>query len=602
MSRLDSAIEWFSPEWGARRAAARASLRDMAETRKTLRQRERAALTGYREGALTTRDVTPQSRGASADWTLELGFDRRNIVDLARQLERVNSIASSVLDRACEHVIGEGFTLKCKTGDKGWNTAAEEYWREWCLRADSRKMMTWNEMLTVAFRSWLRDGDFLFVLERDGTARMVESDEIASKVGGYYKPTDADGVEMDKRGRIKSFYVFDYDPETLWPDRRTALPRLVKVPAEHTIFLARRVRANQARGLSAFAGASWIFESADDCLESVAVAHHMAAAAGLVVYKKNAIPGVKMGSQNVLKMAPGKVMRLEPGEEVQQIQPQHPGDTFQVLMHYLTRIAAARFGMSLELVNYDFTDANYSNMRAQSLETAVACRIKQRGMITHACSQMWAWVCANAIRQGELSARKDAWKHSWGVPGKAWQDPEVELRSNMGAVDGCLGTRRHILAQLGYDFDEVLDELADEEKKIKAKGLTVYRSSLTREDKPEQTAKDFNGEPSRTSAALRADGGPSTTVINNVMPEQKPPTSVFSPSINIQRPETPQVHVYNKVPVEVKNQYAMTMPELQVDNNLEVNVDAEIKGADKKITVNRDGNGRIVSAESVGAD
>lgn len=468
---FDGVMGAISPERQLKRKLARMGMQRL----------DKVALTGYREATPTARDPVPLARGASPDWTLEMGFDRRRMVEMARQLERTNSIASSVLDRACEHVVGEGLTLKCKTDDERWNRDTEERWRQWCYKgADCRGMMTFNEMLTVAFRSWLRDGDCAFMLLNDGSIRLVESDEIASKIGGYYSPSDADGVELDKRGRIKSFFVFDYDPTVLWPDRRVAIPRLVKVPAENMVFIARRLRAGQTRGVSAFAGASWIFESADDCLESVAVAHHMAAAAGWIVSKKNAMPGTGPNGGE-LKMGPGKIVRLEPGEEIQQLQPQHPGDTFDMLMHTLTRVASARFGMSLELVNYDFTAANYSNMRAQSQETAIACRIKQRGVLSCACTAIYAWWLANEIRRGEIRPREDADQHRWGVSGMAWQDPEVELRAAMGTVDGVLGTRRHILAQHGLDFDEVVEELAEEKKKIKAAGLDDVRSTLTRD-------------------------------------------------------------------------------------------------------------------------
>jgi len=482
---LDRAINFLSPQRYAERQMARIAVQQL--------ERSHERLVGYREGNPTDRDVRPRAQGASPDWSLELGFDRRNAVDMARQLERTNSIASSVLDRACEHVIGEGFKLKCKTGDKGWNKAAEEYWDEWCRKsADACGMMTFNEMLTVAFRSWLRDGDCGFLLNKDGSMRLVESDEIASPQGGYWKPSDADGVELDNRGRITSFYVFEYDPKILWPDRRRALPRLMKVPAKDMIFLARRQRAGQTRGISAFAGATWIFQSADDALESVAVAHHMAAAAGWIVEKKNALPGspTKPGQ---IKMGPGKIIRLEPGESISQLQPEHPGGTFEVLIHTLTRIGAARFGMSLELVNYDFTDANYSNMRAQSLETAIACRIKQRGLCTHASTQVWGWVLAKAIEAGDLSPRKDAHKHVWGVSGSPWQDPEVELRSAMGSVDGVLDTRRNILARRGLDFDEVVEELAEEARAIATAGLPDIRSNLTRDYQEPQEPGESRG-------------------------------------------------------------------------------------------------------------
>lgn len=497
MNVIDRFWNFVSPQKAAERMMARAAMKSIEKAQ---------SLTGYRESTPTARDMVPLARGASPDWTLEMGFDRRNMVDVARQLERVNSIASSVLDRACEHVIGEGFSLKCKTSDEKWNRETEEAWHEWCrFGADSRGMMTFNEMLTIAFRSWLRDGDCAFVLLNDGSMRLVESDEIASKVGGYYKPTDADGVELDKKGRIKAFYIFDYDPTILWPDRRRAIPRLIKVPAENVIFLARRLRAGQTRGISAFAGASWIFEQLDDCLEAVAVAHHMAAAAGWIVSKKNPLQGTGSVPGTELKMGPGKIVRLEPGEEIQQLQPDHPSGTFEVLAQILTRVAAARFGMSLELVNYDFTAANYSNMRAQSQETAISCRIKQRGMLTHACAQVYAWWIANEIRSGRRPARTDAYKHTWGVTGVAWQDPEVELRAAMGSVDGCLDTRRRILAARGLDLDEVIKELGEEKKKIKAAGLDDIRSNLTRDYV--DPAKQMMGKPkpeARNGGRLRA--------------------------------------------------------------------------------------------------
>jgi lambda family phage portal protein len=488
MNLLDRIISWAAPERFVHRQLARMASSNLARTEQ---------LVGYRESSPTARDWKVHAQGASPDWSLELGFDRRDNVDRARELERRNSIAASVLDRACEHVVGEGFKLKCKTSSKEWNKKAEEYWDDWCRHgADSRGMMTFNEMLTIAFRSWLRDGDVGLLLEKDGTIRLVESDEIASKTGGYFKPSDADGVELDSKGRIKAFYVFDYDPSILWPDRRRAIPRLVRVPAKDMIFLARRLRAGQTRGISAFAGAHWIFETMDDCIEANAVAHHMAAAAGLVIAKKNAMPGTPVGRGGELKMGPGKILRVEPGEEVTPIQPEHPGGTFEMLIHTLVRMAAARFGMSLELVNYDFTDANYSNMRAQSLETAIACRIKQRGFLEHACSNVWLWLVAKAIEEGKLPPNREAFKHAWGVAGTPWQDPEVELRAAMGSVDGALDTRRQILARRGLDFDEVIEELAEEQEKMKKLKLPDIRSNLTRDAVP--TTKTISDEPANS--------------------------------------------------------------------------------------------------------
>lgn len=453
-------------------------------------------LTGYRDAMPTIRDPQIYARGSAADLALEQGFDRREIVDRARQLERDNALAATLLDRGTEHVVGAGFKLKCKTGDDVWNREAEEYFAEWSKKADSRGLLSFNEILAIVFRSWLRDGDVGCVLESDGTLRVVESDEIASKQGGYTRPSDADGIELDRRGRVISYSVFDYDRSVVWQDRRRAIPRLVRIPAKDMIFLARRQRAGQTRGLSAFSGITWLLESLDQTLEAVVVAHHMAACFGLVVHKKNAFTGYMQSEDDrgvlvpELSLGPGKIMRLDPGEEAMQVNPNHPGAMFETLCDMLMRIAGARFSTPLEILNYNFTKSNYSNMRAASLECAMAAKIKQTVVLqNHFCSPVWGWVLANAIRTKQLAPRKDAGKHVWGVPESPWVDLVAELQVAMGSVDGALDTRRNLCAKRGLDWDEVIEELAEEEKKLEKLKLSAARGNLTRDAIPTTMAK-----------------------------------------------------------------------------------------------------------------
>jgi lambda family phage portal protein len=425
--------------------------------------------------------------GASADWTLELGFDRRNIVDRARQLERDNALACSLLDRSVDHVVGEGFQLKTLTKDAGWNTAAAAYWDAWCRRkCDARGISTFPEMLALVYRAWLRDGDVAAILEQDGSIRLVESDEIASPQGGYHKPSDADGVELDSRGRIVALHVFDYDPNVAWPDRRRAIPRLARIPAKDVIFLARRQRPGQTRGISAFTGITWLLEQLDDSIEAVSVAHRMAACFGLFVKKKSAFTGVTTTqdsqgtSRPQLNFEPGMILRLDPDEDAGQINPAHPTGTFEILTRTLIRFAGARFGLPLEIVNYDFSQSNYSNARAASLECSLAKRGKQM-MLKQFCSDVWGFVLAGAIRSGELPARKDMALHQWDVPGSAWIDPQAEVTSAMAAIDAGLDTRTKVLARRGLDFEEVANELAFERKLLEKLDLPDVRSNMTRD-------------------------------------------------------------------------------------------------------------------------
>lgn len=506
------------PRWGMERASARLALL------------EAERLIAYREGRNTPRDRQVFDSGASPDYSLELGYDRRDMVDKARGLERENSIAQSLLDRSCEHVVGEGFALKPKTKDLGWNLAARDYFLDWCMRADARGILNFHEICNIAYRSWLRDGDFGVVLEGDTTLRMTESDEIASKIGGFMTPSDVDGVELDKRGRIRAYTVFDYDPSVNWSDRRRAIPRLTRIPAEQFIFLARRIRAGQTRGISAFCGIVWLLEQLDDVFEAIVTAHHMAACMGLVLQKKQGVaplPGRPGGGDADLYLRPGKVWRVDPGELPFQITPTHPTDSFKILTDKFERIAGSRFGVNSEAVLYNFNDANYSNLRAGKLESGLSTRIKQRGMMSHFASHVWLFVLADAIRRGKLPPRDDAFLHAWGGAGQPWIDPEVELRAAQGSVDAGLDTRRAILARRGLDFDEVIAEIAEENGKMRKLGLPDVRSTLTRdaisvtktitEQKPEEGGARPKPPASKQSARPQAINRVRDRVVQDLM-------------------------------------------------------------------------------------
>jgi lambda family phage portal protein len=442
--------------------------------------------------ALRSRSRTPSAssatrKAARAPWrldrgvgsvgglALELGYDRRNEVDRARALERNNPLARLLLDR-CTQTVGEGLALKSKTKDEGWNKAAEAIWEDFVNNCDSRGRSNLHELMALHHRGRIRDGDSGFVLRSDGKLRPFESDELASPNGGYMTPSDTDGVELDRDGKIIAYHIFDYDPTILWPDRRRAISRLVRIGEENVLFQARRDRLNQTRGISGFNGIHEMLEQAADSFEAVAVAHQMAASFGLWFKKKAPIgfgygQNASPGERPEVEFEPGMEVRLDPDEEIGQINPTHPSGSFEILITNLMRISSSIFGLVLDFVTFDFTKANYSNLRAASIESALVTRIEQHRYVRAAYRALYFWRLARAIRMRELTPRRDCNLHVWGVPGKPWADPEVELRAAMGSIEAGLDTRRGILARRGMDFDEVVAEIARENKTMRKLGL-----------------------------------------------------------------------------------------------------------------------------------
>ena len=481
MNRLDRLIAYVAPQMAARRELARYALTKMS---------------GYKDASPSRIDAQTVSRGTAADWNLELGYDRRRMVDRAIQLEQDNLIAGSLLDRSTENVIGEGFRLRMKSEDDGWNLEAEEFFHEWAdHHCDVRQTMTFNEILQMTHRSMMRDGDVGWILNADGTIRPFESSELASPQGGYSRPNMADGVELDKHGAPVAYHIFDPDPNVLWADRRQALSRLTRVPAENVIFFARHTRFGQTRGLTAFQGLFWILEQLDGTLEAVTVAHRMAALFGLVVKKKSPFSGFAMGQDAAgtarpqIAMEPGGVMRLEPDEDVTQISPAHPGAQTEGHIKNLVRIAGSRFATPMEVVLGDYSASNYSNTRTSILSMSKPRKMRQH-YIGHRASDVVRWRLINFLDGSGTSKRvrekirRDVLRHLWLFTGQPWVDPVAEVQSDQAALDGGFTTKRAVLAKLGYDYDEIQTERELEQADDETRGLRPVRSTLTREPAP----------------------------------------------------------------------------------------------------------------------
>lgn len=478
--QIDRLVAALSPERAARRAAARLALQEAEK------------LSGAFRGSSHSRidRSTPTLRGAGADWTLERGRDRRDLVDRARQLERDSVLAAAMLSRSTESVVGSGFGLQAKTDSDSWNDRAEGLWKDWAAQCDSRGMSSFGEMLALYYRAWLRDGDAGLLKQANGTLRFLESDEIASPEG-YPRPELVDGVELDREGRPIAYHVLTV-PIDMIVDRRQTTER-TRVPAQYVEFMARRERAGQTRGLSAFSNVSWLLDQIDGNLEAVTVANRMHAALGLVFKRGTRMTGLPTTTtgdgvqRKKLRLEPGGFMEIEKDEEITTVQGTPAGANLGEFLRLLGRMASIAFGLPLEITFMDFEKTNYSNARAALLQAWNVWRIHQ-AMLKGVCSRVYTWRLLNWMDEGLLDPRPDALLHRWQAPGWQWLDPVAEVQSNLAAVDAGFKTRGEVVMQMGGDFEDLTEALARERKALEKIGGPIAHSTLTRDEvepKPE---------------------------------------------------------------------------------------------------------------------
>lgn len=446
-------------------------------------------LSGQYRGAQSTRidKPAPTAKGASPDWTNEREYDRRDLVDRARQLERNSVLGEGMLSRSSESVVGNGFGLQAKSADEAWNTDTEQRWKDWCERsADARGLCTFGELLALVFRSYLRDGDVAAVLLADGSLRVVESDEIATPVG-YAFPNLVDGVELNASGRPIAYHVIQ-NPRVMGGDRR-ALPGHTRVPAENVLFLARRRRIGQTRGLSAFSGVSWILDQADGNIEAVTVAARMAACFGIVLKRRSNANGLgtETGADGIarrkMRLEPGSFLEVQPDEDVKQVQAAQPTTNFPDFVNMLARIAAIPFGLPVEMLMMNFEKTNYSNARAALLQAFKVWRGHQ-GTLKAFCTRVYLWWLIREMESGRIQAREDALEHGWITPGWQWIDPMTEIQTTLAGIESGLETHAQALMRLGYDPAEQYAQIRKEKPILEELELNVC-TTIMRDKAPD---------------------------------------------------------------------------------------------------------------------
>src|SRR5688572_31934666 len=106
---LDRAVEFVAPTWAAQRHSAR------------------QYLASYRGGTTTRLDRNLPTSAGVHGWNHALaGSALTTLRDRARHLDRNNCLASSLLDRATENVVGPGMRLQVRTKNTAWNERVEK--------------------------------------------------------------------------------------------------------------------------------------------------------------------------------------------------------------------------------------------------------------------------------------------------------------------------------------------------------------------------------------------------------------------------------------------------------------------------------------------
>ena len=436
---VDRLVQTFAPRTALRRTQARAALGDGYEISRSSRTRRRQAF-----------------RGGPAD----VHQDERTLFQLremCRAGDRQSCLLHGIIDRSVDNVLGPTFEWQPCTDDPGWNKDARAYIEGRAgLSADIRRKMDLRALACAWYRAQLTDGDILIVHSDDGLV-TYEADQLVTPRQGEASAGAGkkivNGVEVDPRtGRDLAYHVArreykGYVGGGAWSRGTT------RVPAAEALLVARFQRTSQTRGVPALAPGLMRHEHLEAYLDSEQIAAEIASHVVYMitrsdpaffvnpdtgelhdwVYNAPAETG-DATSRQFEESAPGQIIQGVLGDKLDVLQPNRPGQTFEPYLRSTIRLIGAAVGMPLELVLLDLSQTNYSSARAALLQAYRTFRCWQHFLVRAALGPIYQRWIGQAIVDGDLGLRDDAFAVKWLMPTWAWIDPLKEVLAKERAV------------------------------------------------------------------------------------------------------------------------------------------------------------------------
>lgn len=478
---------WF-PEWSDRRLRARV---------------HREALdASYRAAAVTDiRRNSERKLGGTADQHA-LPWDLWKLAEEARSLERDNCIVDGLLTRVCDNVVGTDIRPNLSLKDHGLERQAIDWFNEWSLpdygdpaksRIDITGRLTRVEMTKLLLRSTARDGDvFARLDDESGQVQCLERERVGTplnKLGRMRRDKNGNaiadgvapgnlivnGVEMDRVGRPVAYWVGEPMGKIDLPDYSNPItnPYLKadaqRIPARNMIHLMDPKRFTQTRGVTWFHSTLELYDMLDEYIEAELVGAKVSAMFTVFIAQQdaemNALYRAKLQSQPDTaagyyyeRLKSGTVMYGEPGEGVTEIGGKRPNPNLSPFVKSMLRFMGLPFGMPLELMLLDFSEAGWSASRASILQAYQRFRILQEWLINHFLTRIWRWRMGMAVRNGDLPAIPDLFKVTWLPPGWKWVNPEDYAAAKGMELDRCMDTLAGAAAEMGKDWEDLVEQ------------------------------------------------------------------------------------------------------------------------------------------------
>ncbi len=490
---LDKAIEVFSPKAGVKRAGYR----------KVLEIQERqfdAAAKGRR-----TKDW--KSSGSSSN--MEIHTALQMLRNRSRAMVRNNGNAKNAIRLIPNNVVGTGILPTPKytgTNKAKINKTIKEVWNKWAdkITVDYDCQLNYYGTQHLCMKAIAESGECLVRRINAGSdnylpleLQVLEGDFIDTYKHDNSWTTEGErnyyGIRFNKKGKRIGYWIYTSHPVEY------GQLESVLIPASEIIHMYEVERPGQIRGIP-FSSASMLrMKDLDDYEDAELVRQKIAAC--FTVFITEDTDGDAQGNNtgdadNLERVEPGIIEHLTPGKSVTFAQPPITNG-YGEYTKSVNRSIAAGIGITYEGMTGDLSNVNFSSGRMGWLEFQRNVNHWQWNIvIPKFCEVTWGWFLQAAALKGLIPADLDA-AATWTPPRREMIDPVKETKAMVDAIRGGLNSWHNTVKELGFNPEEIMEELKAETALFKTNGLAPESNPVfdkpaagPRKEQPEQETNE----------------------------------------------------------------------------------------------------------------
>lgn len=455
---LDRAIAYVAPERAVERAVARYWMREFSRGDE---QRERG-----KSGGRTRHASSESSRKQR---------DRINKIWDARDMEENFCFVRGILDRLEQYVCGE-MTYQSRTGVPELDAAYQDYFHDWCGRADITGRFRFREMVAQGFRATVRDGEHGWIMLTHGTELRLQAIE-ADRIGGPDNPKadskNVGGILINELGQITGYEIYRRDTMAKYVKEGVSTP-------EHFIHLYKAIRSDQYHGESWLGPALPHARDIHELFRFEKQAMKFASAfAGFIKSKDPTAPagGTSwktkkggVGGTNSFEVEAGMIRRLMEGEDI--VFPGSTGRPSSNLMQFV-EILIREMALGLNLPYgfvYNMSQLGGVTARIELMQVVRSIRRWQKLLEDVVLTRVKDAVLTLGIAVGEIPFHPN-WNHGkWSFGGRLTGDSGNYVQEMMILLQNGLISPSDIIEEMtGSSNAEILAKIATDIQEAREK-------------------------------------------------------------------------------------------------------------------------------------